>query len=76
MIAHTANPLQPAGASATWARRERALVAFQVEAFPDEAAAGNSATGVLARGDGILERTVTPRARDSSARPATAEQDE
>jgi hypothetical protein len=75
LIGYTANPLRPAGASAAWPRRERALVAFEVAALQGEAAAGESATGVLARGDGILGRTDTPRVRDSAAR-AAAEQDE
>jgi hypothetical protein len=73
LLGYTANPLRPAGASAAWPRRERALVAFEVAALPGDAAASESATGVLARGDGILGRPDTPRVRDSAARAAAAE---
>jgi hypothetical protein len=75
LLGYTANPLRPAGASAAWPRRERALVAFEVAALPGEAVSGESATGVLGRGDGMLGRPDTPWVRDSTAR-AAAEQDE
>ena len=48
LIGYTASPLQPAGASAGWPRRERALVAFRVAALPGDAAAsepGQSRSG-------------------------------
>jgi hypothetical protein len=34
LLGYTASPLQPAGASAGWPRRERALVAFEFAALP------------------------------------------
>ena len=34
LLGYTASPLQPAGASAGWPRRERALVAFEFAAIP------------------------------------------
>ncbi len=39
LVGYTANPLRPAGASADWPRRERALVAFRVAAIPGGAPA-------------------------------------
>jgi hypothetical protein len=76
LIGYTANPLQLAGASAVWPRRERALVAFQVAALPGKAASGDTGTGVPVRGDGILESSDTNRVRDSEAHAAAAEDDE
>jgi len=39
LIGYTASPLQPAGASAGWPRRERALVAFRVATLPGDTSA-------------------------------------
>jgi hypothetical protein len=39
LVGYTASPLRPAGASADWPRRERALVAFRVAAIPGDAPA-------------------------------------
>jgi hypothetical protein len=40
LVGYTPNPLQPAGASASWPRRERAVVAFQIAALPPVSGAG------------------------------------
>ena len=72
LVGFTASPLQPAGASAGWPHRERALVAFQVAALPGDAAAGETGTGPLELGDGDLEHPASPRVRDAAADAATA----
>ncbi len=49
LIGYTASPLQPAGASAGWPRRERALVAFRVAAIPGDAPAGGAGNAAAAQ---------------------------
>jgi hypothetical protein len=40
LVGYTASPVRPAGASADWPRRERALVALRLAALPGNASAG------------------------------------
>lgn len=42
LIGYTESPFRPAGASAGWPRREKALVAFRVAALPGDAAAADN----------------------------------
>ena len=44
LTGYTASPLQPAGASADWPHRQRAVVAFRVAAIPGAAAGNDAAT--------------------------------
>ena len=67
LIGYTESPFRPAGASAGWPRRERALVAFQVAALPGDALAGATGTGPLELGDGDFERPEMPRVRGTAA---------
>lgn len=76
LIAYTASPLQPAGASAGWPRRERALVAFRFAAIPGDAAAGETGTGRKDPGDGALDRPEPPRVRGAGAAATAAQQDQ
>lgn len=55
LIGYTASPLQPAGASAGWPRREGALVAFRVAAIPGDASANKAGTEPVERGDGAAQ---------------------
>ena len=63
LIGYTASPLQPAGASAGWPRREGALVAFRVAATPGAASAGQTETEPAERGDGELPAPPQLRGR-------------
>lgn len=60
LIGYTASPLQPAGASAGWPRREGALVAFRIAAIPGAAAASKPGTEPVERGDGEIENPEPP----------------
>jgi hypothetical protein len=66
LIGYTASPLQPAGASAGWPRREGALVAFRVAAIPGDALANKTGTEPVERDDGELENPVPPRLRGTA----------
>jgi hypothetical protein len=63
LIGYTASPLQSAGASAGWPRREGALVAFRVAAIPGDASANKTGTEPVERGDGELPEPPQLRGR-------------
>jgi hypothetical protein len=70
LLGYTASPLQPAGDSAAWPRRERALLAFQVAVTPGDASAGRTGTGPLEPGDDDAGRTGSPRMHGAAAQAA------
>jgi hypothetical protein len=63
LIGYTASPLQPAGASAGWPRREGALVAFRMAAIPGDDSANRTGAGPVERSDGELENPKSSRLR-------------
>jgi hypothetical protein len=70
LIGYTASPLQPAGASAGWPRREQALVAFRFAAIPGDESARETGTGWQEPEGGKLDRPESPRAHDPAAAAA------
>jgi hypothetical protein len=51
LIAHTSNPLRPAGASAGWSHRERAVVAFRLAVAASDAPAAEARPAEVDEGD-------------------------
>ena len=75
LVGYTASPLRPAGASAGWPRRERALVALRVAALPDDtAAAGETPVQPLQQGNGDPDRPASPTMRGAGADASSGQQ--
>jgi hypothetical protein len=73
LIAHTASPVQPGGASSGWSRRERALVAFRFATAPRHGAAEPAAAAPGAGdSEGPIEAT---RGRNKAEKISAAGQD-
>jgi hypothetical protein len=76
LVGYTASPLRPAGASADWPRRERALVALRIASLPGNAPTGGAAVRGRQQGDHEGNRAEVYRVRDAAAKAALVRRDE
>ena len=70
LVGYTTSPLRPAGDSAGWPRRERALVAYRLAALPEEDAPTGSAD--RPHDGGALDRPASSGVADRAQDPPSA----